>query len=107
MVPIYMGPNRTGSSNDRRATMIDLKGKVLLITGGGGGIGAACGRRAVALGAKGALHDVASGGGGERASGGSWPRGGALFAVWPSPRAPPCRHCGLRRSPGRDASTCW
>jgi len=46
--------------------MIDLKGKVLLITGGGGGIGAACVRRAVALGAKVALHDVASGGAGER-----------------------------------------
>jgi NAD(P)-dependent dehydrogenase (short-subunit alcohol dehydrogenase family) len=38
--------------------MIDLTGKVLLITGGGGGIGAACVRKAVALGAQVALHDV-------------------------------------------------
>ena len=48
--------------------MIDLTDKVLLITGGGGGIGAACVRRAVALGAKVALHDI-SGGGGERVAG--------------------------------------
>jgi 3-oxoacyl-[acyl-carrier protein] reductase len=46
--------------------MIDLNGKVLLITGGGGGIGAACARRAAALGGKVVLHDVSAGGAGER-----------------------------------------
>jgi 3-oxoacyl-[acyl-carrier protein] reductase len=46
--------------------MIDLTGKVLLITGGGGGIGAACVRKAVALGAQVALHDVNDRGSGKR-----------------------------------------
>jgi 3-oxoacyl-[acyl-carrier protein] reductase len=46
--------------------MIDLTGKVLLITGGGGGIGAACVRKAVALGAQVALHDVNDRGPGKR-----------------------------------------
>jgi len=46
--------------------MIDLKGKVLLITGGGGGIGAACVRRAAALGADIVLHDVTDRSSGKR-----------------------------------------
>jgi 3-oxoacyl-[acyl-carrier protein] reductase len=46
--------------------MIDLTGKVLLITGGGGGIGAACVRKAAALGAQVVLHDVNDRGPGKR-----------------------------------------
>jgi NAD(P)-dependent dehydrogenase (short-subunit alcohol dehydrogenase family) len=46
--------------------MIDLSGKVLLVTGGGGGIGAATVRLAVELGGKVVLHDVKAGGAGER-----------------------------------------
>ena len=46
--------------------MIDLTGKVLLITGGGGGIGAACVRRAVALGGQVVIHDVNDRGAGKR-----------------------------------------
>jgi NAD(P)-dependent dehydrogenase (short-subunit alcohol dehydrogenase family) len=46
--------------------MIDLNGKVLLVTGGGGGIGAATVRLAAELGGKVVLHDVAPGGGGEK-----------------------------------------
>lgn len=38
--------------------MIDLTGKVLLITGAGRGIGAACARAAAAAGAEVVLHDV-------------------------------------------------
>jgi 3-oxoacyl-[acyl-carrier protein] reductase len=46
--------------------MIDLTGKVLLITGGGGGIGAACVRKAAALGAQVVIHDVNDRGFGKR-----------------------------------------
>ena len=46
--------------------MIDLTGKVLLITGGGGGIGAACVRKAAELGAQVVLHDVNDRGAGKR-----------------------------------------
>jgi 3-oxoacyl-[acyl-carrier protein] reductase len=46
--------------------MIDLSGKVLLVTGGGGGIGAATVRLAHELGGSVVLHDVAAGGAGER-----------------------------------------
>ena len=42
--------------------MIDLTGKVLLITGGGGGIGAACVRTAARLGGQVVLHDIRDGG---------------------------------------------
>ena len=38
--------------------MIDLKGKVALVTGGGGGIGAATVRQIVQLGGSVVLHDV-------------------------------------------------
>ena len=38
--------------------MIDLKGKVVLVTGGGGGIGAAIVRKIVQLGGDVVLHDV-------------------------------------------------
>ena len=46
--------------------LFDLSGKVALITGGGGGIGAATVRMAAGLGAKVVLHDVRAGGAGER-----------------------------------------
>lgn len=46
--------------------MIDMTGKTLLVTGGGGGIGAACVRLAVELGGKVVLHDVRAGGAGEK-----------------------------------------
>jgi len=46
--------------------VIDLTGKVILVTGGGGGIGAATVREAIKLGARVALHDVKAGGAGER-----------------------------------------
>jgi 3-oxoacyl-[acyl-carrier protein] reductase len=46
--------------------MIDLSGKVILITGGGGGIGAACVRKTVALGGQVVLHDINDRGEGKR-----------------------------------------
>ena len=42
--------------------MIDLSNKVVLVTGGGGGIGAAIVRKVVQLGGDVVLHDVRTGG---------------------------------------------
>lgn len=45
---------------------LDLDGKVLLVTGAGGGIGSATARGAVEAGAQVVLHDLAAGGGAEK-----------------------------------------
>jgi 3-oxoacyl-[acyl-carrier protein] reductase len=59
-------PPASNKAGRDESDMIDLKGKVLLVTGGGGGIGAASVRKAVSLGAKVVLHDVKVGLAGEK-----------------------------------------